>query len=158
MRQIAGYGEYYNHHDLDDRVVYRQVGQVWQWRFLLKAWDRFQRHQLLDNDDTLCTIADVLDGARRRVAYVEDVVVDRVNGILDPVVLVHPVAVRELLAGCREIRAMMDSDAEGTFLGYEAPPVLDSAEEFNVRQLIRRVEQAEDQRIVRFQRCLREAV
>lgn len=155
MRQIAADGRYYFHHYLDERTVYRRVGFVWQWYKLLAAWDRFQRHQLLDCDDGFCSIADVLRGARREKFYVEDVVIDLRTGITEAALYAHPAALRELTAGCRELREMMDSDAAGTFIGYEAPPLLNPDEEATARQLIGFLEKSVDDTIVPFrQRAL----
>ncbi|OLP53313.1 hypothetical protein BJF92_00665 [Rhizobium rhizosphaerae] len=157
MRQIAANGRHYFHHDLDERIIYHRVGFAWQWYDLLAAWDRFQRHQLLDCDDGFCAIADVLRGARRETFYVEDVVVDPRTGDTDVAVYAHPAALRELIAGCRELRDMMNSDAAGAFIGYQAPPLLNSDEEATVRQLIGVLEKSVDDTIVPFRQRAPEA-
>ncbi|MGO6692529.1 hypothetical protein ACCS54_18765 [Rhizobium johnstonii] len=157
MRQIAAFGKISLHNGIDDRVVYQQVGFVWQWRFLLRAWEKFERHEILQNDRGFTDIWNVVRGAHRERFYAEDIVLNRLNGAVDTAIFVHPMSLRELAAGCQELRGMLDADAAGEFLGFAANPLLEPIEEHNVRLLIRRVMQMEDRRVVQFPRRTSEA-
>ena len=152
MRQILAFGKFGFHNGIDDRVVYHRIALARQWAVLLKAWEKFERHELLQNDSGLTDIHDVVHGAHRETAYAEDVVVDPRTGRSETAVYVHPLMLDELAAGCQELRDMLNADAAGEFLGYPADPLLNPDEDRDVRELVRQVMQVQDRRILRFHR------
>lgn len=149
MRQILAFGNFGFHNEIDDRIAYHRIGFVQRWVILLRAWEKFERHELLQSDSGFTDIADVVRGAYRETAYVEDVV-DQSTGHSKTAVFVHPLALGELADGCQELRDMMNADAAGSFLGYPAEPLLHPDEDRDVRELIRQVMQVQDRRIVKF--------
>ncbi|CAN7232817.1 hypothetical protein LJR098_000831 [Rhizobium sp. LjRoot98] len=150
MRQIAAYGKFRFHNEIDHRVVYHQIGLVWQWRLLLSAWERFEKIQILQDDDGFTDIWNVvLRGSHIERFYIEDI---DIGDDTATALFAHPKALRELVACCRELQWIMDSDAAGTFRGDAAPRMLEPHEEKNVHELNRMVLRAEDERIVRLPR------
>ena len=152
MRQILAFGKFGFHNGIDERVAYHRIGFARQWRVLLRAWGKFERYEILQNDRGFTDIDDIVRGSHRDTVYAEDVVVDPNTGRSETAVYVHPLALDELAAGCQELRDMLNADAAGEFLGYPAEPLLDPDEDRDVRELIRQVTTVQDRRIVKFHR------
>jgi hypothetical protein len=123
-------------------VQFLYIGPVRQWEVVISVWDRFHRVQMLCRDEAFCVIADSLRDYRRPEVSIRTTVFDRRQDRLSRSVFVDPDAVEALLAGCDELREMIDNDVAGEFRHGSSSPLLTAQEERIVRHIMWQVEKA----------------
>ena len=142
MRQLSVLNEANGVTNGEACVRFVHVGPVRRWEVMISVWDRFQHVQMLDREQAFCSIADRLRDYPRDDVAVRILVFDRRHRRVSPSVFVHPEMMEELLAGCLELRLMIDSDVAGEFRFGSLSPLLTADEERIVRQTMRDVEKA----------------